>query len=175
MCKVAELAAPFDSHHILNDSSGLSLPRLSMTVPSDVTQSATYKRAHKHYLKTRQPISDDSDLTPFRIQEKRYKTKFPPPHLDDALDPWAMQDDLPESLVDLGGGWGRGSRHTSGSTTSQVELVHTQDDGAEGPRRRRRAYVVSSHPGTCPSRFAFCSTLGVLKAVLTDAVDFSSI
>ncbi|OAX39202.1 hypothetical protein K503DRAFT_769734 [Rhizopogon vinicolor AM-OR11-026] len=50
--------------------------------------SAAYKKARRQYLKTTKNRSKDIDAewTPFRIAEKRYKARFPPPDLSHVLD-----------------------------------------------------------------------------------------
>ncbi|KAG9033408.1 hypothetical protein FRB95_014856 [Tulasnella sp. JGI-2019a] len=106
---------------------------------STTTESATYKKARRHYLKTRQhPETEIGDLTAFRAQEKKYKSRFPPPQLDNVFDPRAWED----TPVDLGGGWSKGGNSLSGITVSGMDLQELGDRSVAG-----KAYSISSHPG----------------------------
>lgn len=106
---------------------------------SAMTETASYKKARRHFLKTRQKSETaDSDLTAFRAQEKKYKSRFPPPHLDNVLDPWEL-DQRPE---DLGGGRISGGSSLSGVTVSGIKLEEVGEGSPAG-----KAYSISSHPG----------------------------
>ncbi|KAG8856576.1 hypothetical protein FRB96_006336 [Tulasnella sp. 330] len=106
---------------------------------SAMTETPSYKKARRHFLKTRQkPETDNSDLTAFRVQEKKYKSKFPPPLLDNVLDHWVLD----QKLGELGGGWCNGGNQLSGETVSSIELEKVGEGSTEG-----KAYLISSHPG----------------------------
>jgi alkylated DNA repair protein alkB homolog 1 len=92
--------------------------------------SKAYKKALRKHLKTtrnRDP-SSAQDWTPFRVAEKRYKARFPPPDLSDVLD-LNLLDEENDIL-----GW-QGNSHAVNTTLF---------DAGEG----RRGYIVPAIPGT---------------------------
>ncbi|KAG9043747.1 hypothetical protein FS837_009152, partial [Tulasnella sp. UAMH 9824] len=99
----------------------------------NVTETKEYKRALKHHLKTRQQ-SSQADITPFRAEEKKYKSKFPPPDLGEALDVWALDEDLRDKTA-LGPTWNAG-RNDASVAARTIEL-RTSD---ECITRTRRGY-----------------------------------
>ncbi|KAG8981785.1 hypothetical protein FRB90_006990, partial [Tulasnella sp. 427] len=106
----------------------------------DVTETKEYKRALKHHLKTRQQ-SSQVDVTPFRAEEKKYKSKFPPPDLNEVLDVWALDEDL-RGKAALGSTWDKGERNSG--TSARSFKLQTSD---EVPTQSRRGYCLDSHPG----------------------------
>ncbi|KAJ3482651.1 hypothetical protein NLI96_g6826 [Meripilus lineatus] len=70
------------------------------------TTSPTYKKAKKRYLKTigNRPQNQESDWTPFRAAEKKFKARFPPPDLSRVLDLAVYDDSRATELAR--GGWG---------------------------------------------------------------------
>lgn len=120
---------------------------------TNVTETKEYKRALKHHLKTRQQ-SSQADITPFRVEEKKYKSKFPPPALNEVLDVWALSEDLRDKTA-LGPTWNAGGSDTN-VTARTIEL--RSSDGSI--TRTRRGYCVDSHPGKHAKRLtsAVCDT-----------------
>lgn len=106
---------------------------------NDVTQTAEYRKAFKHHLKTKQP--SEVQLTPFRAEEKKYKSNFPPPDLSDVWDPWLFNENLREQAT-LGGTW------NTGGTCPNVQVMKVDlYSGNHGSSGSRVAYTLSSHPG----------------------------
>ncbi|KAI0792875.1 hypothetical protein C8Q75DRAFT_791959 [Abortiporus biennis] len=70
--------------------------------------SAAYKKARKKFLKTskNRAESSDTDWTPFRTAEKKFKARFPPPDLSNVLD-LAAGDPSRADEVQRGGWMGR--------------------------------------------------------------------
>ncbi|KAI0747634.1 hypothetical protein C8Q80DRAFT_687787 [Daedaleopsis nitida] len=100
--------------------------------------SAAYKKARrKHWKSTRnRPEHSETDWTPFRAAEKKYKASFPPPDLSDVLDVAAADAKRDEETAR--GGWkGRADavEHTG------VPLC-TQDGQTE-----QKAYLFPGTPG----------------------------
>ncbi|KAF5365685.1 hypothetical protein D9758_003203 [Tetrapyrgos nigripes] len=68
---------------------------------------ASYKKARRHFLKSTRDrdnsAAHSSDWSPFRVAEKRFKSKFPPPDLSNVLD-LALLD--PQRIHEINaGGW----------------------------------------------------------------------
>ncbi|KAG8898913.1 hypothetical protein FRC01_010724 [Tulasnella sp. 417] len=104
------------------------------------TETKEYKRALKHHLKTRQQ-SSQTDITPFRVEEKKYKSKFPPPDLSEVLDAWALDEDLRDKTL-LGPTWNAG-----GNNPSVIARPIDLRTSNETVTRSGRGYCVDSHPG----------------------------
>jgi len=50
-------------------------------------ESSAYKKAKRQYIKATKNRKDtETDWTPFRAAEKKYKARFPPPDLSNVLD-----------------------------------------------------------------------------------------
>lgn len=80
--------------------------------------SAAYRKAYKHYLKSAQ-TAPTSTWSAFRVVEKQYKTRFPPPSLHEVID--LTQVDGPSEDISLSGsGWALGSCEPS--TVSEVQV-----------------------------------------------------
>ncbi|KAJ7098004.1 hypothetical protein B0H15DRAFT_823718 [Mycena belliarum] len=79
-----------------------------MSLDLQDSSSPAFKKAKRQYLKStrNRNIALESEWTPFRAAEKRFKARFPPPDLCDVLD-LALLDDSRASEVQAGG-W-RGS------------------------------------------------------------------
>ena len=103
--------------------------------------SAAYKKARRQHFKAtrnRQQVGE-SDWTPFRAAEKKYKARFPPPDLADVLDLAALDDTRLEETSK--GGWcGRGDA----VPWKEIEL---HDCDHAGPSTRRKAYILPGIPG----------------------------
>ncbi|KAI0306804.1 hypothetical protein B0F90DRAFT_1622907 [Multifurca ochricompacta] len=67
-----------------------------------------HKHAKRHYYKTTKNRAEDfnTDWTPFRVAEKKYKAHFPPPDLSDVLD-LALLDPSRSAEIERGGWKGR--------------------------------------------------------------------
>jgi alkylated DNA repair protein alkB family protein 1 len=98
--------------------------------------SKEYKKAYKHYLKTKSEPSNE--ITAFRAQEKRFKSRFPPPELSDVLDLWAIDPNLTDELKHL-------FPRIAGGLGDDDTLFHfpLSSEGAD----THRAYCLRSHPG----------------------------
>ncbi|KAG8893582.1 hypothetical protein FRC01_013496, partial [Tulasnella sp. 417] len=88
---------------------------------TNVTETKEYKRALKHHLKTRQQ-SSQTDITPFRAEEKKYKSKFPPPDLSEVLDVWALDEDLRDKTL-LGPTWNAGGNNLSVEVIAWIQIL----------------------------------------------------
>ncbi|KAI0293455.1 hypothetical protein BC826DRAFT_384472 [Russula brevipes] len=110
-----------------------------MAVSLDPT-SREYKRARRHHHKTTKNRAEglETEWTPFRAAEKKYKARFPPPDLSDVLD-LALLDEVRSSEIARGGWKGR------------ADAVSTREIGIEDARattaRTRKAFTVSCIPG----------------------------
>ena len=87
------------------------------------TADNTYKKALRQHLKSK-PQQSTTEWTPFRIAEKRYKARFPPPDLRDVLD-------LSQEGMSFSGNRGN-------VDTKQIKLISCG---------RRRAFGVPQIPG----------------------------
>ena len=102
--------------------------------------SREYKRARRHHYKTTKNRTEgfDTDWTPFRVAEKKYKARFPPPDLSDVLD-LALLDKARSSEIDRAGWKGR------------VDAIQTKEiglrDAQAAPARTRKAFIVTGIPG----------------------------
>lgn len=113
------------------------------TMPTTVinvydTDSKEYKKAKRKHLKSTRGRGDqvESDWTPFRAAEKKFKAKFPPPDLSGVLD-LALLDSSRADEVALGG-W-KGS--LDAVEYREVELLSDDEKG------KGRAYVFPQVPG----------------------------
>ncbi|KAI0928030.1 hypothetical protein AcV5_005724 [Taiwanofungus camphoratus] len=101
--------------------------------------SAAYKKAKRTHLKTTRNRNEhvESEWTPFRVAEKKYKARFPPPDLSNVLD-LAVLD---ESRVDeiSGGGWSG-----KGNVVQYSEIPLRCEEGSSNGRK---AYVFPSTSG----------------------------
>ncbi|KAG8969240.1 hypothetical protein FRC03_003765 [Tulasnella sp. 419] len=104
------------------------------------TQTKEYEKAYKHYLKTRQNTSDAS-LTPFRAQEKKYKSKFPPPTLVDVVDPWAYDEAL-RAVSRLDGIWSNDDQPHTHDMIRKICLKNS-----DGSQADKHALLIPSCPG----------------------------
>ncbi|KAI0340116.1 hypothetical protein BDW22DRAFT_1360636 [Trametopsis cervina] len=102
------------------------------------TDSKEYKKAKRKHLKSTRGRGDqvESDWTPFRAAEKKFKAKFPPPDLSGVLD-LALLDSSRADEVTLGG-W-KGS--LDAVEYREVELLSDDKKG------KGRAYVFPQVPG----------------------------
>lgn len=102
--------------------------------------SREYKRARRHHHKTTKNRVEglDTDWTPFRAAEKKYKARFPPPDLSDVLD-LALLDETRSSEVERAGWKGRANAFL----TKEIGLRDAQATTA----RTRKAFTVIGIPG----------------------------
>jgi alkylated DNA repair protein alkB family protein 1 len=102
--------------------------------------SRDYKRARRHHYKaTKNRIEGlDTDWTPFRVAEKKYKARFPPPDLSDVLD-LALLDETRSSEVGRAGWKGR----ADAVLIKEIGLRNAQATTA----RARKAFTVTGIPG----------------------------
>jgi alkylated DNA repair protein alkB homolog 1 len=103
--------------------------------------SREYKRARRHYHKTTKNRAEgiDTDWTPFRAAEKKYKARFPPPDLSDVLD-LALLDASRSAEIERTG-W-KGS-----ADTVQVKEIGLSGGRAANDARVRRAFTITGMPG----------------------------
>ncbi|KAF8260437.1 hypothetical protein EI94DRAFT_1773707 [Lactarius quietus] len=104
--------------------------------------SREYKRARRHHYKTTKNRDGDNDTewTPFRVAEKKYKARFPPPDLSGALD-LALLDSRRHADIERTGWKGR-------SDVVQVKEVDLDDARQNlGVAGARRAFAVVDVPG----------------------------
>jgi alkylated DNA repair protein alkB family protein 1 len=102
------------------------------------TTSQEYKRARRHHLKTTKNRTEDTDWTPFRVAEKKYKARFPPPDFSDVLD-LALLDKARSSEIERTGWKGRADTVLS----KEIGLR----DAQATTTRTRRAFTVTGIPG----------------------------
>lgn len=102
--------------------------------------SREYKRARRHHYKTTKNRIQclDTDWTPFRAAEKKYKARFPPPDLSDVLD-LALLDHARSSEVERSGWKGR----ADAILIKEIGLRDAQATSA----RARKGFTVTSIPG----------------------------
>ena len=104
--------------------------------------SREYKRARRHHYKTTKNRDGDTDTdwTPFRAAEKKYKARFPPPDLSDALD-LALLNASRHADIERTGWKGR-------PDAVQVKKIDL-DDARQIPvvAGTRKAFVVVDVPG----------------------------
>lgn len=103
--------------------------------------SQEYKRARRHHYKTTKNRAEgfDTDWTPFRAVEKKYKARFPPPDLSDVLD-LALLDKARSSEIERAGWKGR----ADAVQTRQIGLK----DARAATAKKRKAYTITGIPGT---------------------------
>jgi alkylated DNA repair protein alkB family protein 1 len=102
--------------------------------------SREYKRARRHHYKTTKNRTEgfDTDWTPFRVAEKKYKARFPPPDLSDVLD-LALLDQARSSEIERAGWKG----YADTVLTKEIGLRDAQATNA----RTRKAFTVTGIPG----------------------------
>ena len=102
--------------------------------------SREYKRARRHHYKTTKNRTEgfDTDWTPFRVAEKKYKARFPPPDLSDVLD-LALLDKARSSEIERAGWKGR-------ADAIQTKAIGLKDAQAT-PAGMRKAFTVNDIPG----------------------------
>jgi alkylated DNA repair protein alkB homolog 1 len=102
--------------------------------------SLEYKRARRHHYKTTKNRTEglDTDWTPFRVAEKKYKARFPPPDLSDVLD-LSLLDQARSSEIERAGWKGR----ADAVITKEIGLRDTQPTNG----RTRKAFTVTGIPG----------------------------
>ncbi|KIP07973.1 hypothetical protein PHLGIDRAFT_12877 [Phlebiopsis gigantea 11061_1 CR5-6] len=108
--------------------------------------SPVYKKARKLHLKTtkNRPVDIEDSWTPFRVMEKKFKAKWPPPDLSDVLDLSVAYDDTDMDKE------GTGSKRSWGGQANAVEwreIGLDVEECVEDKRGKRRAYVFPSVPG----------------------------
>jgi alkylated DNA repair protein alkB family protein 1 len=106
------------------------------------TTSREYKRARRHHYRTtrNRDANSDTDWTPFRAAEKKYKARFPPPDLSDALD-LALLDTSRNADIERTGWKGR----SDAVRVKELDLNDAQQNlGVSGTRR---AFAVVDVPG----------------------------
>lgn len=117
-------------------------------MPSVVTNSVhdhtsqAYKKAKRQHLKTTRGRDNqvETDWTPFRAAEKKYKAKFPPPDLSEVLD-LALLDDTRKHEIETRG-W-RGS----------VDVVQYKEIELLSDAKGKKAYTFSRVPGASRSQY----------------------
>jgi alkylated DNA repair protein alkB homolog 1 len=102
--------------------------------------SREYKRARRHHYKTTKNRTEglDTDWTPFRVAEKKYKARFPPPDLSDVLD-LALLDVTRSAEVERAG-W-------KGSADAVLTREIGLRDAQATTTRARKAFTVAGIPG----------------------------
>ncbi len=102
--------------------------------------SREYQRARRHHYKTTKNRTEGfgADWTPFRVAEKKYKARFPPPDLSDVLD-LALLDETKSSEIERAGWMGR----ADAVLTNEIGLRDAQATTA----RTRKAFAVTGIPG----------------------------
>lgn len=109
--------------------------RMSAQPASDDRACKKAKKLYEKSLRNRPPEQLGAGWTPFRIAEKRFKARFPPPDLSDVLDlalvDATRSDEIPN------GGW-KGSPAALSYERIDVQL----DDSLP-----KSAYTFESHPG----------------------------
>jgi len=106
------------------------------------TTSREYKRARRHHYKTTKNRDGDTDTdwTPFRAAEKKYKARFPPPDLSGALD-LALLDESRHADIERTGWLGC-------ADTVQLREIDLDDTRQRpGVAGKRRAFAVVDVPG----------------------------
>ncbi|TFY52641.1 hypothetical protein EVJ58_g9900 [Rhodofomes roseus] len=104
--------------------------------------SAAYKKARRRHLKaarSRQHAEHETDWTPFRAAEKKYKARFPPPDLSDVLDLATLNTSRAEEVL-------RGAWHGRADAAA-YKGIELNDDNDAGPSTGRRAYIFPDIPG----------------------------
>lgn len=101
---------------------------------SDLASTSAFKKARKqHYKSTKnRPTDCDVDWTAFRIAEKKYKARFPPPDLSNVLD-LAVLDQTRARELPKGGWMGR---------PDAVDYIEIGLKNGQG-----KACIFKSHPG----------------------------
>ncbi|OCH83880.1 hypothetical protein OBBRIDRAFT_474804 [Obba rivulosa] len=101
--------------------------------------SPAYKKARRQHFKTTRNRSPhvDSEWTPFRAAEKKYKALFPPPDLSDVIDLALLDDTRADEVV--GGVW-RGA-----SDAIPCREIPLKKNGPS--LRGKKAYIFPNHPG----------------------------
>ncbi|KAI5124529.1 hypothetical protein M0805_003053 [Coniferiporia weirii] len=101
--------------------------------------STAYKKARKQFLKSNRnrPSDDSFGWSPFRVAEKKYKARFPPPDLSEDVLDLALLDDERKDEIDAGVWRGR------------VDVLDVREVGTKAVlgKRRRRAYRIPQVPG----------------------------
>jgi alkylated DNA repair protein alkB family protein 1 len=102
--------------------------------------SREYKRARRHHYKTTKNRTEgfDTDWTPFRVAEKKYKARFPSPDLSDVLD-LALLDEARSSEIERAGWKGC----ADAVLTKEIGLRNARANTA----RTRKAFTVTGIPG----------------------------
>lgn len=120
---------------------GLRRCGLMMAASLDPT-SLEYKHARRHHYKTTKNRTEgfDTDWTPFRVAEKIYKARFPPPDLSDVLD-LALLDQARSSEIERGGWKGREDT----VLTKEIGLRSAQATNHDAGTRK--AFTVTGIPG----------------------------
>lgn len=103
--------------------------------------SREYKRARRHHYKATKNRAEglDTEWTPFRAAEKKYKARFPPPDLSDVLD-LALLDATRSAEIEQAV-W-KGS-----VDTVEVQEIGLKDELAANNARVRKAFTVTGMPG----------------------------
>jgi alkylated DNA repair protein alkB family protein 1 len=104
--------------------------------------SREFKHARRHHYKTTKNRDGDTDTdwTPFRAAEKKYKARFPPPDLSGALD-LTLLDTRRHADIERTGWKG----HPDVVRVKEIDLdIAQQNLGMMGPRR---AFAVVDVPG----------------------------
>lgn len=95
--------------------------------------SAAYRKAYKHYLKSSQ-TAPTSTWSAFRVEEKFYKTRFPRPDLHNVIDLTQMDGPTGDEVLNQAG-WTCG-----GCDSEVVQEIRMLGD--------TRAFTVADVPGT---------------------------
>lgn len=112
------------------------------------SSSSQYKQARRQYIRStkNRPADVESDWSPFRRAEKRYKARYPPPDLSNVIDLASIDRARDEEV--LSGRW-RGSVPSEG-----LKLLTNSESGSP-------IYSVTHLPGA--SEFRNCCRVSVLK------------
>jgi hypothetical protein len=123
----------------------------TMTSPggNDISSPA-FKKARKQYIKStsNRDANIELDWSAFRTAEKRYKSRFPPPDLSDALD-LATLDESRSDEYTKGGWFGR-------SDAVEVRQVALKIPDGACVSSDSKAYMIPQIPGAKDSRNVQC-------------------
>ena len=118
---------------------------LSTSMQKLIPGTPAYEKARKSYVKSNKnrTAGDTHDWSAFRIAEKQYKAKFPPPDLSDVLDLAILDEERQKEITD--GVW-RGS--SDALEVKQIRLRMRPPVNGEQIGPTVRAFTVRCIPGT---------------------------
>ncbi|KDQ59558.1 hypothetical protein JAAARDRAFT_33136 [Jaapia argillacea MUCL 33604] len=157
-----------------------STPSQSSIVELQDPNSQAYRKARRLHLKTtrnRDQAAIESEWTPFRAAEKKFKAKFPPPDLSGVLDLALLEcngsDGLRDEEVQMGG-W----RGALGCVeVREIGLDLLTGDGTELGKQTRRAFTFPEIPGLVllPSCLSHTTQRSLIQWSLRDHAKYPTI